>query len=112
MAFRDAQSGCYVWSGAIDRKMENIFGLQEDVAHAVGAQLKIELLEGLEAKGQRHPTVSLAAHNLYVQGRYHLNQRTEEGLRKAVELFERATVEDAQYAPAYSGLSDAYGLLG
>jgi TolB-like protein/Flp pilus assembly protein TadD len=108
----DAQSGCYVWSGAIDRKMENIFALQEDVAHAVGAQLKIELLEGLEAKGQRHPTVNLAAHNLYVQGRYHLSQRTEEGLRKAVELFERAAVEDAQYAPAYSGLSDAYGLLG
>ena len=108
----DAQSGCYMWSGAIERKMENIFALQQEVAHAVAAQLKIELLEGLEAKGQRHPAVNLAAHNLYVQGRYHLNQRTEEGLRKAVEFFERAAVEDAQYAPAYSGLSDAYGLLG
>jgi serine/threonine-protein kinase len=108
----DAQSGCYVWSGAIERKMENIFALQQEVADAVAAQLKIELLEGLETKGQRHPTVNLAAHNLYVQGRYHLNQRTEEGLRKAVEFFERAAVEDAQYAPAYSGLSDAYGLLG
>jgi serine/threonine-protein kinase len=108
----DAQSGCYVWSGAIERKMENIFTLQQEVADAVAAQLKIELLEGLETKGQRHPTVNLAAHNLYVQGRYHLNQRTEEGLRKAVEFFERAAVEDAQYAPAYSGLSDAYGLLG
>jgi serine/threonine-protein kinase len=108
----DAQSGCYVWSGAIERKMENIFALQQEVADAVAAQLKIELLEGLEARGQRHSTVNLAAHNLYVQGRYHLNQRTEEGLRKAVEFFERAAVEDAQYAPAYSGLSDAYGLLG
>ncbi len=108
----DAQSGCYVWSGAIDRKIEHIFALQEEVAHAVAAQLKTELLEGMEARGQRHPTVNLAAHNLYVQGRYHLNQRTEEGLRKAVEFFERAAVEDAQYAPAYSGLSDAYGLLG
>jgi serine/threonine-protein kinase len=108
----DAQSGCYVWSGSIDRGMENIFALQEEVARAVGTQLKIELMEGREAKVQRHSTLNLAAYNLYVQGRYHLNQRTEEGLRKAVELFERATVEDAQYAPAYSGLSDAYGLLG
>jgi serine/threonine-protein kinase len=41
-----------------------------------------------------------------------LNQRTEEGLRKAVEFFEKATVEDGQYAQAYSGLADAYGLLG
>jgi serine/threonine-protein kinase len=41
-----------------------------------------------------------------------VNQRTEEGLRKAVEFFEKAIVENAQYAQAYSGLSDAYGLLG
>ncbi len=108
----DAQSGCYIWSGSLDRKFENIFALQEEVAHSVVAQLTAELLDGIETKGQRHPAVNLAAHNLYVQGRYHLNQRTEEGLRKAVEFFERATVEDAQYAQAYSGLSDAYGLLG
>jgi hypothetical protein len=52
------------------------------------------------------PVVNLAAQNLYLQGRYHLNQRTEEGLRRAVEFFEKAIVEDAQYAQAYSGLAD------
>ena len=57
------------------------------------------------------PTQNLAAHNLYLQGRYHLNQRTEEGLQKAVEFFEKAIVEDAHYALAHSGLSDAYALL-
>src|SRR5262249_23480831 len=62
--------------------------------------------------GQRGPVQNLAAYNLYVQGRYHLNQRTEEGLRKAVEFFERAIGESAQYAQAYSGLADAYSLLG
>jgi serine/threonine-protein kinase len=41
-----------------------------------------------------------------------LNQRTEEGLRKAVEFFERAIVEDADHAQSYSGLADAYSLLG
>ena len=45
---------------------------------------------------------NLAAHNLYLQGRYHLNQRTEEGLRSALDFFERALVEDAQYALAHS----------
>ena len=49
--------------------------------------------------------------NLYLQGRYHLNQRTEEGLRKALDFFEKSLVEDAEYAPAHSGLADAYGLL-
>ena len=54
---------------------------------------------------------NLAARNLYLQGRYHLNQRTEESLRKAVEFFERAIVEDSQYALAHSGLADGHGLL-
>src|ERR1051326_2191641 len=80
------------------------------MARIVAEQLKAELA-GTHTKGTRRPG-NLAAYNLYVQGRYHLNQRTEEGLRKAVEFFEKAIVEDAQYAPAYSGLADAYGLLG
>ena len=63
-------------------------------------------------RGRGRPTENLAAYNLYLQGRYHLNQRTEEGLRKAVEFFDKAIVEDAQYAQAYSGLADAYSLLG
>ena len=59
----------------------------------------------------RRPAENLAAHNLYLQGRYHLNQRTDEGLHKALEFFEKAIVEDAQFALAHSGLADAYGLL-
>ena len=47
----------------------------------------------MTSRGVRRPTENLAAYNLYVQGRYHLNQRTEEGLRKAVEFFEKALVE-------------------
>ncbi len=107
----DNASGCYVWSGSIDRKLENVFAIQEETARLIGEQLKAELA-GAHAKGTRGPTGNLAAYNLYVQGRYHLNQRTEEGLRKAVEFFEKAIVEDAQYAYSYSGLADAYSLLG
>lgn len=102
----DAVSGCYVWSAAFDRTSANIFETQAEIADAVAEQLRI----GMEAG--RRPPGNLAAHNLYTQGRYHLNQRTEEGLRKALEFFEKAIAEDAQYALAYSGLSDAYGLLG
>jgi serine/threonine-protein kinase len=108
----DAASGCYLWSGAIDRTLDNIFAVQEEVARIAADELKRQVMgEGQPKSGRRH-TENLAAYNLYVQGRYHENQRTEEGLRKAVEFFERAIVEDGQYAQAYSGLADAYGLLG
>jgi serine/threonine-protein kinase len=112
MSLIDSQSGCYVWSKSIDRKMENIFAIQEEVAREIAGQLETELAAGTHARGLKHPTQNLAAYNLYVQGRYHLNQRTEEGLRKAVEFFDKSIVEDAQYAQAYSGMADAYGLLG
>src|SRR5215469_10311216 len=108
----EAQSGCCLWSGSIDRKLDDIFAVQEEVAKPVAAELRTRIVENGDARRQRHANVNLAAYNLYVQGRYHLNQRTEEGLRKAVEFFQKAIVEDAQYAQAYSGLSDAYGLLG
>jgi TolB-like protein/Flp pilus assembly protein TadD len=108
----DTASGCYLWSGSVDRKMENIFAIQEEVAHAIAEQLTVELAGRRTAKGQGRNTENLAAYNLYLQGRYHLNQRTEEGLRRAAEFFDKAIVEDAQYAQAYSGLADAYSLLG
>lgn len=108
----DTVSGCYLWSMSVDRKLENIFTIQEEVARAIADKLQTELAGGAHSRGVRHATENLAAFNLYVQGRYHLNHRTEEGLRKAVEFFEKAIVEDSQYARAYSGLTDAYGLLG
>ena len=107
----DTSSGCYLWSGAIDRKLDGTFAVQEEAARLVVEQLKRELI-GAQSRHARHPTENLAAYNLYVQGRYHLNKRTEEGLRRALEFFEKAIVENTQYAQAYSGLSDAYGLLG
>src|SRR4029453_13324841 len=105
----DTASRCYLWSESIDADTTDLFDAQERVAHAIVRRLEPEFAEGPRPSGRR-PTPNLAAHNLYLQGRYHLSQRSEEGLLKALEFFERALVEDAQYAPAHSGLADAYGL--
>jgi serine/threonine-protein kinase len=108
----DAASGRYIWSGVVDRSLDQVFAVQEEVAHNVVEELKRQLAGGAQFRSSQRSTENLAAYNLYVQGRYHMNQRTEEGLRKAVELFEKAIGENAQYAQAYSGLADAYSLLG
>jgi serine/threonine-protein kinase len=112
MGLIDAASGVYLWSGTLNRTLENIFAVQEEASRLIADQLKRELAGGGRPGQVRRPAENLAAYNLYVQGRYHVNQRTEEGLRRAVEFFEKAIVESAQYAQAYSGLADAYGLLG
>jgi TolB-like protein/Flp pilus assembly protein TadD len=106
----DTGTGTYLWSEAVDLPANDALNAPERIANAILEKLKPELLER-GTSGWAAPTQNLAAHNLYLQGRYHLNQRTEEGLQKAVEFFEKAIVEDAHYALAHSGLSDAYALL-
>ena len=88
-----------------------MFAAQEAVAEAVVDKLEPRLLDASQRRGARRPTENLAARNLYLQGRYHLNQRTDEGLHKALDFFEKAIVEDAQFALAHSGLADAHSLL-
>jgi len=105
----DTASNCYLWSESIDADSTDLFGAQERVAQAIVRKLEPEFAEGPRPSGRR-PTENLAAHNLYLQGRYHLSQRSEEGLLKALEFFGKALVEDPQYALAHSGLADAYGL--
>jgi serine/threonine-protein kinase len=105
----DGASGSYLWSEPLDCRAPD-FNAQEAVAHVLLEKLKGGTTGAGPLRGRR-PTDNLAARNLYLQGRYHMNQRTEEGLRKAVEFFERAIVEDSHYALAHSGLADGYGLL-
>jgi TolB-like protein/Tfp pilus assembly protein PilF len=107
----DGASGCYLWSESVDAPLGDVFAAQESVAAAIFHKLERELTDKRVGSGVRGPSENLAAHNLYLQGRYHLNQRTEEGLRKALDFFEKALIEDAQYALAHAGLADAYGLL-
>jgi len=108
----DGASGDYLWSESIDRNSANMFAVQEELAQAVLKRLQAGFAQGGTLEGARRPTENLTAYNLYLQGRYHLSQRTEEGLRKAIEFFDKVIAEDPRYAQAYSGLADAYELLG
>jgi TolB-like protein/Flp pilus assembly protein TadD len=107
----DGATGCYIWSESVDSAVADVFPSQERIADAIAARIEPELGDHRPGSASRRPNENLAAHNLYLQGRYYLNQRTEEGLRKALDFFERSLVEDAEYAAAHAGLSDAYGLL-
>jgi serine/threonine-protein kinase len=107
----DNATASYLWSESIDADAGDPFAAQEAAAHAIVKKLEPRLLDASLRRGGRRPAENLAARNLYLQGRYHLNQRTDEGLHKAVEFFEKANVEDPQFALAHSGVADAYSLL-
>lgn len=63
----------------------------------------------LPAIGRHHP--SPTAESLYLDGVFHLEKRTGDGLRRAIGLFTAAVADDPAYARAYGGLADAYNLL-
>jgi serine/threonine-protein kinase len=107
----DAATGSYLWSESINVPLGDSLDAQDAIANTIIDGLQPERLQRGDIAWGQKPIENLAAHNLYLQGRYHLKQRTEEGLVTAVEFFEKAIVEDPQYAEAHSGLSDAHGLL-
>ncbi|HEY2434796.1 MAG TPA: tetratricopeptide repeat protein [Vicinamibacterales bacterium] len=107
----DNASASYLWSESIDASTDETLSAQELVAAAVLRNIEPRLADVGRRRGWRRPAENLAARNLYLQGRYHLNQRTDEGLHKALDFFEKAIVEDAQFSLAHSGLADAHSLL-
>lgn len=99
----DTESGFQLWSERYDRRLGDLFALQEEISGAVAQRLRPGALQPVHP-----PARSLAAYHLYLQGRFLLNQMTEPSLHQAVDRFNAAIRVDSGYAPAYAGLSDAY----
>jgi serine/threonine-protein kinase len=105
----DTESGNYLWSEAYDRQLENVLAIQEEMARAIVNTLQLTLAWRGGAAARKTP--DLRCYNLCLQGRFHANKRTPEGLRQSVICFEQAIGADDRSAIAYAGLSDSYSLL-
>lgn len=107
----NADDGKQMWSESFDREITGIFGIQDEIASAIAASLKVQLT----LKGAAEPAVSRAAsidaYNLYLLGRFHFQQRTVFELEQAQDYFHSAIERDPAYAPAYNGLAAATMLL-
>ena len=108
-----ADDGRVLWTSEMyNRAMQDIFGLQDEIARSTVAGLKVKLSGEGEARLARRYTDNVEAYQLYLNGRYHWNKRTEEGLKQGIEYFEKAIAKDPGYAQAYAGLADSYILMG
>jgi serine/threonine-protein kinase len=102
--------GFQLWSQTYERQTKDVFEIQDDVARAVANALRVELRVGFEARRQP-PTANPEAHDLYLEGRYHLNHDAIAGLELAADSFARATETDPRYAEAQAALAETYALL-
>lgn len=101
-----------LWSEQYDRVLNDVFAVQDEVTQHIVATITGALkLAPMKAHEKIRPPRNLEAYDVYLLGRHEWNKRSEAGMRKALELFERAIELDPEYAPAYSGISDASALL-
>ena len=107
-AFRDE----YIWAETYRGTMKDIFDIQERVASEIAQALQIRLSPDEKQKLKKRPTENTGAYQLYLQGRFFWNKRSEEGLKTAIRYFEQAIERDPQYALAWAGIADSYSLLG
>jgi serine/threonine protein kinase/tetratricopeptide (TPR) repeat protein len=97
-----------LWGAQYNRKMADIFVLQEEIAREISEKLRLQLTGEEKKRLTKRATGNKEAYQLYLQGRYWWNKRTEEGLNKGIEYYQQAIGKDPTYALAYAGLSDSY----
>jgi TolB-like protein/class 3 adenylate cyclase len=107
----NTRNDVHLWAETYDRQLSNIFEIQNDVAEKIAQALKVYISPSERERIQKNATDKLDAYNLYLQGRYLWNRRTEDGYKQAINYFEHALIADPDYALAHAGLADAYSKI-
>jgi tetratricopeptide (TPR) repeat protein len=106
-----AADGFSAWSGRFDRKLDDIFSVQDDIAGMIAQTLTQRVAKTttplVTSKTSKHE-----AYSLYLEGRYLWNKRPGDVVWQALDRFERAIAVDRNFAPAHAALAGVYGTLG
>jgi len=108
----DVETEEHVWARSYDYELTDVFTVQSDIARHVSKTLKVKLKASERARIEKKETDSADAYTLYLNGRFLLHKRNKQAVLEARNYFENAIVKDGNFARAYSGLADAYLLLG
>ncbi|MGI0091369.1 MAG: hypothetical protein ACREBS_06640 [Nitrososphaerales archaeon] len=92
--------------------MDGRFAVQSDVATQVANALSIRITKPERERIKKGRTESVAAFENYLKGKQLLAGLSKESITMAIELFEKATSEDPNFAETFAGLAHAYELLG
>ncbi|HET7252021.1 MAG TPA: protein kinase [Gemmatimonadales bacterium] len=110
----------HLWSETYDRRLDDIFAVQDDIAQSVVKELRKTLLgepADADASGEVKAEVSRAArgrgtnheaHRLYLLAQHLYDRANREDVTKAIEYLKEALAQDAQFALAWEVLSRAY----
>ncbi len=107
----NVDDGFHLWSSTYDRRLDDIFSIQAEIAQSIVDALKLQLIGDSQVMAAASADVDIRAYDLYLLGRHHWHQRTPESLNRALDLFQQAIAIEESFALAYTGLADTYLLL-
>ncbi len=103
--------GYQQWTQTYERKVQDALVIQDEIARAIVETLKGRLGAGKSATASGG-TTDPEAYDLYLKGRFFRNKRTNDGLRRSIELLNEAVKRAPNFARAHAGIAEAYAVLG
>lgn len=103
--------GYQLWSCRYDRRIEDVFAVQDDIAREIISMLRVSAANRPNALASDVPA-NFEAYALYLRGRHHLNRQTRDSFYRAIEYFDRALAQSPGYAAALSSKAAALFYLG
>ena len=104
-----AQDGTHLWSQRYDRKLTDVFAMQDEIAAAITGALQVRL--SVASAELRHYTPSLPAYEEYLRARHHWAKNSPVSLTKSRECYEESIRLDPGFALAHIGLAEYFLLL-
>jgi serine/threonine-protein kinase len=104
----DARADRHLWARSYERDAHDVLALQAELAQAIAEEIQVHVTHEERARLVSSRRVDPAAYEEYLRGRFYWNRRNEAAARRAIECFERSIARDPAYAPAHSGIADAY----
>jgi eukaryotic-like serine/threonine-protein kinase len=108
----DVRTNRNLWSEQYNRKVSDALSVQREIAAEISSHLREHLTGEQKAKLTNGGTSDPEAYQLYLKGRFYWQKRTPEALNKSRDFFTQAIAKDPNYANAYVGLADYWGVVG
>ena len=108
----EARSDTHLWSETYDRGLDDIFAVQDEIAAAISAELKLKLSDSGQLVLAEDKEIDPEIYDAYLRGMYLINQESMDYRKRGIEILEDVVDQDPQNALAYAGLGYGYAMLG
>jgi len=106
----NAGDGYHLWSETFDRRLEDVFAIQTEIAQQITRALRVSLSSGESARLERGGTSNADAYEYYLRGRALLRDHSDTAMMQAAQMFRRSIAIDPDFALAHAGLADSLAI--